>query len=491
MSLRTTTVVGFFFIAPVCIAQAPIDTLARLATVNQQYLRIGATEGESVWPRFRPDTIPLVFVLPDRGSVLFNWRGTLPEGFQPVSRVAGGAWKNQRDLGAASTGTSLGGRAAAQVVVSSLDPAALLPTAMHEAFHVFESASIRPGRRFGRGENSFYVSSYPVFDLENEKLFSLEGRILQSALAARSPGRKRELARQFVAVRRTRHRLLDPNFAEFDRASELNEGLAEYALVRALVAMSGDPQLPENWRVSARRKLAEHDASLGSVTKNVTQSLRLRFYSTGPAQALLLDEIAGPTWKRRFMERNETLTDALAGASGIDEAEQRAFLLALRSADTARAEAEAAAGVARLRAVRASQVDSILGRAGILLELSASELPSKDFGFCGFDPQNHLQVSPTVQIQTRWWRPCAGAALSSEFNVPSVHDDERGTVRAVIGLESEVKITVDGQQIALSDGQTIDAAKDVRLDSPRANVQSARARLSREGRTIRITPLPL
>ena len=62
-------------------------------------------------------------------------------------------------------------------------------------------------------------------------------------------------------------------------------------------------------------------------------------------------------------------------------------------------------------------------------------------------------------------------------------------MRAVIGSESEVKITVGGQQIALTDGQTIEAAKDVRLDSPRANVQSARARLSREGRTIRITPL--
>jgi hypothetical protein len=373
--------------------------------------------------------------------------------------------------------------------LSSLDPAELIPVAMHEAFHVFERASIRPGRRFGRGENAFYVSSYPVFDLQNEKLFTLEGKLLHTALAAQSLPRKSELARQFVAVRRSRHRQLDPNVAEFDRASELNEGLAEYALVRTLQSMTKDTQLPEAWRGSAGQKLDEQTTRLGALTRNVRQSFRLRFYSTGPAQALLLDALT-PSWKRRFVDRNQTLTDALAIATGLENAEQQALREALAKTDTTKAVSEATTAIAELRALRTRQVDSILGQPGILLELSANELPSKDFGNCGFDPQNHLQVTPTVQLQTRWWRPCSGSALTSEFNVPSVHDDERGTVRAVIGAESDLKITANGQPLVLADGQRIDSVAGLKLEAPRASVQSARARISREGRVIRITPLP-
>jgi hypothetical protein len=135
-------------------------------------------------------------------------------------------------------------------------------------------------------------------------------------------------------------------------------------------------------------------------------------------------------------------------------------------------------------------VDSVLSRPGILLVLSAAALPGKDFGSCGFDPQNLLQVSSTVQLHARWWRPCAGKALVSEFNVPSVHDNKDGTIRAVIGAEADVKITVAGQSVTLSDGQKIDGATDVRVEAPRASVQSVRASITRTGMTLRLSPLP-
>jgi hypothetical protein len=140
--------------------------------------------------------------------------------------------------------------------------------------------------------------------------------------------------------------------------------------------------------------------------------------------------------------------------------------------------------------VRTRQVDSLLSQPGILLELSASALPRKAFDICSFDPQNHLQVTPTVQIQTRWWRPCAGRALSGEFNVPSVIDTDLGTIRAVIGPETGMKLTAGGAPVVLADGQTIPEALEVQLQAPRASVRAARARLTREGRMLRITPLP-
>jgi hypothetical protein len=429
-------------------------------------------------------------VFPQSGTVLFNWHGALPAGFESVAGVPNAAWIGQRNLAAASTGTSLANRAVAQVVVSSLATEAVLPLAFHEAFHVFEKASQKPGLRFGRGENSFYVASYPIFSVGNEALWSLEGRLLSDALRASSLAKKRALAREFVAVRRTRQSMLDPSFAEFERASEMNEGLAEYALVRALEMLSTDAAIPTATRAAARQALAERVVNLAKLTSNVTQSFRLRFYQTGPAEALLLDQIAGKGWKQELMEQNQALQDALAIATGLDDPQRAAFRAAAARLDTATAQHEAASRVADLIALRSRQVDSVLAAPGILLELSAAQLPGKDFNACGFDPQNHLQVSPTVQMQTRWWRPCVGSSFVSEFNVPSVHDDDARTVRAVIGSAADVKLTVAGAPVELTTDRVIESASDVKLEAPRANVQATRAKLVLHGRVLQITALP-
>ena len=473
------------------LAQPSGDTVATLDSVANHLSRIGRASGEKIWPGFRPDTIPVAFVLPTHGSVVLNWAGPVPSGYEAIPGVRNGVWRDQRALGAASMGVNLGGRSVAQVVVSSLDPAYLLPTAVHEAFHVFEAASIKPGRRFGRQENAFYVSSYPVFDEENEMLFAREGELLLKALRATKVPEKRDLARQFVAVRRARHRQLDDAYSQFDRASELNEGLAQYALLRTLELMTTDQSLPVDWRTLARKQLGSEDAKLPDLTGNVSQSFRLRYYSTGPAQARLLDALS-PTaaWKQELIDGNETLQDALGRLSGLDALETRLLGLAILESDSIRVAGVARTGVARLKTLRAAQVDSALARPGILLELSASQLPARDFGSCSFDPQNLFQVTATMQLHARTWKPCAGAALVAEFNVPAVHDRTVGAIRAVIGTEDEVKITVGGAPVTLADGQSLSAARDVKVEAPRASVQSARANVARAGRILRITPLP-
>ena len=489
MSYRTTCVVGALAILTSgATAQIPMDSVKALAEIDRKFVSLGMRHGEAVWPGYRPDTIPIAYVFPQRGTVLFNWRGALPAGYELVPGIANAAWITAPNLGAANTGTAIGDRAVAQVVVSSLATEVVLPLAFHEAFHVFERASQRPGLRFGRGENSFYVASYPIFDPGNESFWSMEGRLLSDALVEKSLARKKELAREFVAVRRQRQSLLDPSYAEFERASEMNEGLAEYALVRALQLLANDSAVSAATRRSAQKMLADRLIDLSHLTGNVTQSFRLRFYQTGPAEALLLDAIA-PAWKRNMMLENQTLQDALAVATGLDNPVREAFRSAVGRVDTVVSQREAARRVASLVVLRKRQADSVLAAPGILLELSAAEMPGKDFNGCGFDPQNHLQISPTVQMQTRWWRPCAGSFMS-EFNVPSVHDQEAGTVRAVIGPVQDVKLTIGGALIDLSEGQRIGNATNVRLDAPRANAQTARANVSFNGRTLRIVGIP-
>lgn len=486
----TVVVIALGILGGTAAAQPPLDTGTLLDSVARHAARLGRTHGAQIWPGFRPDTIPALFVLPGKGSFLFNWSGALPPQYSPVPALPGAAWQESGALGAASTASELAGRNVAQVVVGALDPAALIATLFHEAFHVFQRVSAGPERKFGKGENSYYVATYPVFSESNETLFALEGRLLAAALATPSPVRKRELVREFVAVRRARHRALDGSFSEFDRASELNEGLAEYILLRALELQASDQSLPPGWRSSARRSIEDARRRLVGLTGNVTQSFRLRFYSTGPAQARLLDALAGAGWKSRLLAENQYLDEALAEVSGLDAAEQRAFAQAVTTFDSGAVRREASSGIVRLQALRKGQVDSLLSQPGLLLELSAAALPRKAFDICSFDPQNHLQVTPTVQIQTRWWRPCAGRALSGEFNVPSVIDTELGTIRAVIGPETEVKLTAGGIPVALTEGQTIPEALEVQLQAPRASIRAPKARLTREGRMLRITPLP-
>ena len=486
---RSTTVVVLLAMSAPAFAQAPLDTAATLDSVAREVARLGRAHGESIWPGYRPDTIPLVFVLPTHGSFLFNWRGALPADYSPVPGLANVGWREQRLLGAASTSTIISGRGAAQVTVSgkgALDGAQLAGTAMHEAFHVFQRASAKPDRRFGAGENSVIVGTYPVFDLENESAFALEGRILAAAVSEPARPRKIELARQFLGVRRTRHARLTSEYSSFDQASEMNEGLANYALTRALrlAAASG----PQAWRASAQRELIAMQGQLTDLTGTENLSLRFRYYQTGPALAQLLDDLAGPTWKSRLMAENWTLQDMLASATGLERPVEEALASAHRAFDYTRGRTETERRIERLKASRLAKVDTLLSMPGTRLVLLADSLPGKLFNSCGYDPQNLLQVTPRMQIQMRWWRPCSGGPTYAEFNVPSVIDEVAGTVSAVIGDDGEIKLQSAGQPITLADGDTLRDVRTFKLQAPRASVEAVRADMWRRGNVITIRP---
>lgn len=205
-------------------AQAPPDTAARIDSVMREMRRLGPTRGDSIWPGYRPDTVAFLFVLPSRGAFLGGRRGALPAGFTPVPDHATLAWRDLRDLGAASTNTQLAGRPVAQVVLLHDDGPYLVSTAFHEAFHVFERVAHREGQTFGEQENAFYVSTYPVFSVDNEAGMALEGRLLGAALDVHRLAERRLRAQEFVAVRRARHARVASEIAAFDRASEMNEG---------------------------------------------------------------------------------------------------------------------------------------------------------------------------------------------------------------------------------------------------------------------------
>ena len=455
--------------------EPPREITSRIATAHDWVVRVGREMGDSIWPGFRPDTIPVLYVIHGTGTLLLGWRGELPAGFVAVSADPGAVprgWQPSADRGAASTGTALAGHPTAQVVVDSQDVAALVGLTTHEAFHVYQAAVKKQGRRFGQGENSFLVTSYPVFDPHNEAGMALEGRILAAAEQARTQTTERAFARQFLAVRESRQRALGADLANFEQLVELNEGLAEYTLVRSVELAARHADFPD--RAGAARLRAGKLTGLHTLTDGVTLSIRLRYYATGPAMGMLLDRLEGPAWKSRLVNQNLTVQDALADASGYRapelalrrQAESTFVMKSLRAA--------ADSGVAGLRAIRRAQVDSILNAPGVQLTLTVE---GRSIGLCGIDPQNLLQVEPGVLLHTRWVQACAGDALQATFNTPVVQDRNGQSMRAVVGADSTLKVTVG------RDG-------DVQIESPLVSLRAAKADVSRDGRvlTVKIKP---
>jgi hypothetical protein len=460
-TLQASIVAAWLAVPAALQAQGPPrDTLDVLLESHRVLQRFGRDRRPDVWPGYRPDTIPFLYVIPGRGTLLLNWPDTLPSGFSPVPDVPRAGWRAGSDRSAASTGVQFAGHATAQVVIQSLAPDDLVGVSAHEAFHVFERSAQREGSRFGRTENSFYVSQYPVFDVANEADVALEGKLLAAALAARLDAEARRLARQFTAVREARQRRMGPNVAEFEAMSEINEGLAQYALVRAT---SPDSEI----------------ARLSSITADVGLSVRLRFYTSGAALALLLDRLAGPAWKTRLMTENVTMQAVLAVVSGYRAEESSLRAGAARSFDAADLARRAAAAVTALRARRRRMADSLLARPGVLVEIVG------EVGQYGFDPQNILPADSGVVLHMRWLHICGGG-LDGEFNAPVVEDAGRGTLSAVIGAEGEVRVTVRGAPIALADLGRLAGVEEVRIESPGLTLRVSRADLERDGTPLRL-----
>jgi hypothetical protein len=473
--------------APGAAQESPPGAVSRLAAVESTVVRVTAAHPDAIWPGFRPDTIPVIYVVPGQGSLLLNWRsGDMPAGFNAIPGVAHAGWQGAAVRTAASTSTALAGRSAAQVFVApDATDALLFGTTVHEAFHVFERSRAQDGRRFGGGENAFLVSSYPVFDPKNEAGVALEGRLLSRAAAARSPAELREAAQEFVAAREARQRTLGSEFTDFEEQGELNEGLAEYALVRVLQLAGSNPAIP--WHTEATAEVERHRLRLDSLTANVTQSLRYRLYVTGPAIGLLLDRLAGPAWRSALERDDLTLLDELAIVSGYRDQERALLARAARAVDTAALAGDAVAAVARLMALRRAQVDSVLAQPGLTVVLRSDSIGIGRMGVCGIDPQNLLQVDSSVLLHTRWVRPC-GNGYSGEFSAAAVQNRAAGTFTAVVGPEAEVKVTAGGTPLAVRDGDTV-AVVDLKLVAPGATLEAARAVLRRTARTLDVIPL--
>ncbi|MBI4667838.1 MAG: hypothetical protein HY747_01430 [Elusimicrobia bacterium] len=186
-------------------------------------------------------------------------------------------------------------------------------TVVHERFHIYQK-DWKPLLMALPGD---WQEPYPVENVENLAMATLEQKVLADALSAATPLGIRESIRNFAAVRQKRLNLIPTSAYVLELSEERSEGTARY--VEALA----DEEIYGN---NAREQIA----FMLRTKLGVEQLQKWRFYATGAGMALLLDK-KGILWKNK-VENGLSPWQVLRSNTPIDdsEVERRAQLMKQR-----------------------------------------------------------------------------------------------------------------------------------------------------------------
>lgn len=195
----------------------------------------------------------------------------------------------------------------------------IIAATLHESFHAYQ-VEFSPAR-FDDAELAYLAANdYWSADTSMHDAWQTEMDLLVEALQAATGEEAARLARRFLAQRETRRERaqLSPDLVDFERRFEWLEGVAmyvEFSIWRA-AANSSDYQpfeaLDTDPDFSAYANFDRHwGRQLDEMGRQATQENDIRFYYTGMAQSMLLDQLA-PGWKHHIWGDSvwlETLLD--------------------------------------------------------------------------------------------------------------------------------------------------------------------------------------
>jgi hypothetical protein len=459
---------------PAATQSGPPDTLMAIAALDRSVANESGVLEEAVWPDYRFGELTLLYLVPAHGMLLVRWPTDPPAGMLALAGQPRAWWMDTRQV------AWPGGVPMAYVnVVASYTRSEVVALALHEAFHAFQAAQRREGRRFGRGENALLTARYPVFDTENEAAFAVESGLLRRAVEAADLADARRLASEFVALRRQRQAGLDADLADYERRAEFNEGLAQYAMLRGLEVLG---RRSAELRAEAADARHQESSVLDSTLAIGSRSVRRRFYATGSYLGLLLDRIVGPEWKHRVHEHDEWLQDILAGA--VDEVP----VAGATRTEVQAALADAARAVSTLRRRRIEQRDSILAGGGLELVLDPTGSGQRRFDWCGFDPQNLLTTGTGQTLHMRMLVLCSAGDNIATLEQAVVEDDLTGTIRTVLDAAT-LSITVGERTVAMPAAGEVLHGADVTVTADRLRIALPRAVLVGGDRRLLIIAL--
>ncbi len=183
----------------------------------------------------------------------------------------------------------------------------LLSTTIHEGFHQYQHNHF--------GEIPWAREElYPILEVENTALASLEMQILKGALKAmfqKNDGRMETLMKEFAAVRDYRWKHADTYVRKYEQGQEINEGTARYVEMKAMDCfLKLDTTQIQNLLLKEIKQdlsgmtirqllIDDMEARLNGMAVPPEDMLRNRIYPVGAALGFFLDRL-GIDWKMKF-----------------------------------------------------------------------------------------------------------------------------------------------------------------------------------------------
>ncbi|HEX8458175.1 MAG TPA: hypothetical protein VF656_12815 [Pyrinomonadaceae bacterium] len=347
------------------------DVYAVVAEVD----RIAARQ--TLWTGFDPRRIP-VEIYDGQTTLLFRHPAPPAEFVSLSSRPGVRAFPGRHDTVTSNAPVKLGGVWTATVMLSPASKASLKERAAlvaHEMFHAHQ----REHHPKWMG-NELELFTYPFEDAELLTLRRIETEYLRRAERADADAAQAAcLARRALDTRHERFARLTTGAVGYERALELNEGLARYVEGRVTGARRSD------------LTAAEFPA----------ENLRTRGYATGHALALLLERFA-PDWSKRLEAGDAASLDELLAAalpSTPRAAPVKQALCALPESFTMAARARAKLEAGSLNARRETSRREFAARMGWRVVVNAATnapLWPQDF-----DPLNVRRIGASEVLHTR------------------------------------------------------------------------------------------
>jgi len=364
------------------VVAAPLDVIA----LDGAFRRVTAP---SLWPGFEPRRIPRA-IFDGTDTWLFGHPNP-PQGFAEVPQLSdtrrfSGRWK---DITANSSIPIEGVPTATWLLRSdsTVGIEKLATGLVHECFHVFQRAN-HPAWH----GNEVELFTYPVEDPAVLAGRRRESEALRRALAAAGVGTTRRWAAAALEARRERHGRLSKGARDYERGTELNEGLASYV----------------EWRAGGRGgACAQPAAQLGA------EAIREWAYRSGCLMARVLDRLA-PGWQHALESGVEPSLDEL-----LDEklGSPKAPPLALSDEERQAIESQAKNDVGAIETDRARAREGFLAKPGprVIIVSETEPLQAE-----GFDPLNARRLAVGEVLHGRFLKLGNTAGHLSVLDAPSL-----------------------------------------------------------------------
>ncbi|HCC70183.1 MAG TPA: hypothetical protein DEQ09_03410 [Bacteroidales bacterium] len=306
-----------------------------------------------IWPGYDLSVNPYIVYLPDE-FVLYVNANKPPEGFEPYP-------SNWPDLGTTvyiyygvykdligqfsfdyqiDTITTFAMGLPKNLLFSFDNPSyILLSSTIHEGFHQYQHSHF--------GEIPWArEEKYPILNVENTALASLEMQILEDALKAmfdKNSPKMEVLLKQFAAVRDYRWKLSDSYIRKYEQGQEINEGTARYVEMKSVGCflkldynkinnnLLTDIE-KDHADISIKKLLIEDmESRLTGIAVAPEDMLRNRIYPVGAFLGFMLDALQ-IDWKTKFQsaESEVSFHDMLIEHFPVDTTHLENYLISAK-----------------------------------------------------------------------------------------------------------------------------------------------------------------